>query len=93
MIIKQMRHNNRSLERFYDTKYIDSRTREKVKADELNSGRRTRNKNLNLNSENLKIFRGPKLSKGKRAIRDQRSLYQPGDLVKYQQQVFQRKSL
>ena len=82
----QSRRNNRSLEMFYDAKYIDIRTGEKVSGGDLNNGRRTRNKNLN--SENLHQYRGEKLSKGRRSIRRQRYFYQPNDLVKYEGGVY-----
>ena len=86
IIFNQTRRNNRSLEKFYDAKYIDIRTKEIVKAAELNNGRRTRNKNLN--EENLNIYRGKKISKGRRNIRRQRYFYQPGDLVKYEGKIY-----
>ena len=78
--IKQVRRNNRSLEKFYDAKYMDCRSNKKVAASELSSGRRTRNKNLM--GENLKQHRDKKVSKGRRQIRRQRYFYQPNDLVK-----------
>lgn len=84
--VKQSRRNNRNLEMFYDAKYIDTRTGEKVSGSELNNGRRTRNKNLN--SENLHQYRGQKLSKGQRRIRTKRHFYQPNDLVKYNGQIY-----
>ena len=84
--VKQSRRNNRSLEMFYDAKYIDIRTGEKVSGTELFSGRRTRNKNLN--TENLHQYRGEKISKGQRRIRTKRYFYQPNDLVKYEGQVY-----
>ena len=71
---------------FYDAKYIDIRTGEKVSGTELFSGRRTRNKNLN--TENLHQYRGEKISKGQRRIRTKRYFYQPNDLVKYEGQVY-----
>ena len=83
---KQIKRNNRCLEKFYDAKFIDIRTTKKVSAQELPSGRRVRN--ANLNSENLRIYRGKKLSKGRRSIRKQRYPYQPGDLVRYQNQIY-----
>ena len=86
IIFNQTRRNNRSLEKWYDAKYIDIRTNEIVKANELNNGRRTRNKNLN--GENLRIFRGKKISKGRRSIRRQRYFYQPNDLVKYEGKIY-----
>jgi hypothetical protein len=86
IIFEQVRRNNRSLEKFYDAKYIDIRTGEKVSATELNCGRRTRNKNQN--DENLRYFRGQKLSDGQKRIRRQRYFYQPNDLVKYEGRVY-----
>lgn len=83
---EQIRRNNRSLEKFYDAKYIDLRTNNKASGQDLFSGRRTRNKNLN--SENLHKYRGEKLSKGKRTIRKERYFYQPNDLVKYQNRIY-----
>lgn len=84
--VKQSRRNNRSLEMFYDAKYIDIRTEEKTTGCELNSGRRTRDKKLN--SENLHKYRGQKLSKGQRRIRTKRYFYQPNDLVKYEGRIY-----
>lgn len=86
IIFEQVKRNNRSLEKFYDAKYIDIRTGEKVSAGELNCGRRTRNKSLN--SENLRIYRGEKISNGQRRIRTKRYFYQPGDLVRYEDQIY-----
>lgn len=84
--VKQSRRNNRSLEMFYDAKYIDIRTGEKASGGDLNNGRRIRNKNSN--SENLHQYRGQKLSKGQRRIRKVRYFYQPNDLVKYEGKVY-----
>lgn len=86
IIFEQVRRNNRSLEKFYDSKVIDIRTGEKVSGAELNCGRRTRNKNKN--SENLRVYRGEKISKGQRRIRTQRYFYQPNDLVKYEGKIY-----
>lgn len=86
LIYEQIKRNNRSLEKFYDAKIIDIRTKEKVSGQDLFSGRRTRNKNLN--SENLRKYRGEKVSKGKRTIRTERYFYQPNDLVKYENRIY-----
>ena len=86
IIFEQVRRNNRSLEKFYDAKYLDIRTGEKVSGSELNCGRRTRNKNKN--SENLRVYRGQKISKGQRRIRTKRYFYQPNDLVRYDGQIY-----
>jgi hypothetical protein len=84
---KQVRRNNRELEKFYDAKYIDIRTREKVPANDLNNGRRVRNKNKN--SENLRKYRGEKISKGYRALKKKkRYTYQRNDLVKYKGKIY-----
>lgn len=80
--IRQVRRHNRSLQKFYDAKYIDIRTGEKVTAAEMCCGRRTRNKNLN--GPNLRIYRGAKVSKGRVQIRKRRYKYQPRDIVRYQ---------
>ena len=84
--LEQNRRNRRSLEQFYDAKYIDNRTGEKASGSVLFSGRRTRNKNGN--SENLRKYRGQKLSKGRRSIRKSRYPYQQNDLVKFDGQVY-----
>jgi hypothetical protein len=84
--LEQTRRNRRSLEQFYDAKYIDSRTGYKVTGSALFSGRRTRNKNLN--SENLRVYRGQKISKGRRSIRKSRYPYQQNDLVLFEGKVY-----
>ncbi|CEP79016.1 hypothetical protein [Defluviitoga tunisiensis] len=55
---EQIRRNNRSLEKFYDAKYVDIRDKSIKTGQELFCGRRTRNKNLN--EENLHKYRGAK---------------------------------
>ena len=82
----QVRRNNRSLEKFYDAKYIDTRSGKRVSGQVLFNGRRCRNKNLS--TENLHKYRGEKLSKGRRSVRTKRYFYQPNDLVKYEGRVY-----
>ncbi len=84
--LEQIRRNNRSLAKFYDAKYIDIRTDEKVSGEELNCGRRTRNKNFN--TENLHKYRGQKISKGHVSIRRKRYFYQPNDIVIYNKKKY-----
>ena len=86
MIYTQIRRNNRSLEKFYDSKYIDKRDNLKKSGKELYNSRTTRNKTLN--SENLHQYRGNKISKGRRTIRKQRYKYQPNDLIKYNNNIY-----
>jgi hypothetical protein len=86
LIIEQIRRHKRSIEQFYDAKYIDKRTGKKVSGSVLNSGRRTRNKNLN--GENLRVHRGQKVSKGQRRIKKQRYRYNPNDYVQFEGKVY-----
>src|SRR5690606_32822825 len=83
----QARRNNRSLEKFYDAKVIDIRTGEKVSGQSLNNGRRTRN--MNLREENLRKYRGQKVTKGRRSIRTTRYFYHPKDLIIYQNRKYE----
>jgi RRXRR protein/HNH endonuclease len=86
LMLEQIRRNKRSMEQFYDAKYIDTRTGEKQSGSILFSGRRTRNKNLN--GENLRIYRGKKLSPGQRRIKKQRYPYNPNDYVKFENKKY-----
>ncbi|WP_434576884.1 RNA-guided endonuclease IscB [Thermoanaerobacterium thermosaccharolyticum] len=79
VFFEQIRRNNRSLEKFYDAKYVDARDKKIKTGQELFNGRRTRNKNYN--TENLHKYREQKISKGRRSIRKQRYFYQPKDIV------------
>ena len=83
---KQKRRNNRSLETFYDAKYIDSRDGNKKSGKELFCGRVTRNKNYS--TENLHLYRSQKVSKGRRSIRKQHYMYQPNDIVRYENKKY-----
>jgi len=80
--MQQVRRNNRCLRLFYDAIYVDRRNGEHVSGQTLNSGRRTRNKNLN--GPNLRIYRSKKVSKGRYQYRTTRYSYQPGDMVLFQ---------
>jgi len=86
LIIEQIRRHKRSMEQFYDARYIDLRSGEKVSGSVLNSGRRTRNKNLN--GENLRVYRSQKVSIGQRRIKKQRYRYNPNDYVKFEDKVY-----
>jgi len=80
--IIQKRKNNRSLEKFYDAKYIDLRNGKKKAGKDLCSQRTKRNRE-NL-PESLRQYRAHKVSKGRRSIRKQRYSIQPQDIVEYQ---------
>lgn len=77
--LQKRRRNNRCLEKFYDVKYIDGRTGKKVSGQELFSGRSKHNKSLS--SENLHRYRKRKVSSGKRVIRKNHYLIQPGTVL------------
>ena len=85
--LEQIRRQKRSLEQFYDAKYIDARDSKKNLGSILFSGRRTRNKNLN--GENLRVYRSKKISSGQRRIKKHRYPYQPQDHVLFEGQVFE----
>lgn len=78
--LKKKRRNNRILEKFYDAKYIDIRDGKLKKGVELSSGRTNRRSPRN-NENNLRIYHGLKKSKGRRAIRRTRYLYQSYDTI------------
>jgi hypothetical protein len=86
LMLEQIRRNKRSMEQFYDAKYIDSRTREKVSGSILFSGRRKRN--TNLNGENLRVYRERKVSKGERRIKKLRYKYNPNDYVEFEKKTY-----
>lgn len=77
---EKRRRNNRILEKFYDAKYIDIHDGKVKKAAELGSDRNDRSVPRN-NANNKRMYRGMKMSKGKRNIRTQRYSYQSGDVV------------
>ena len=85
--ITQSKRNNRSLSDWRDAKYIDIRTGEVASGSDLNCGRRTRNKNKN--TEDLRKYRGRKLSAGCVRTRRQRYSIQSKDLVVYNTRQYQ----
>ncbi len=87
LYLEQIRRHKRSMEQFYDAKYLDSRTKNKESGTVLNSGRRVRNKSKN--GENLRIFRGHKVSNGSRRIKTKRYPYKQGDLVLFEGKAYE----
>ncbi|GAB1540664.1 hypothetical protein NUACC21_33330 [Scytonema sp. NUACC21] len=87
LILEQIRRNKRSMEQFYDAKYIDARDGSTKSGSELSSGRRTRNKQKN--GEDLRLYRQRKVSKGQRRIKKYRYRYQPKDLVQFEGKVYE----
>ena len=78
---KRMR-NNRVLEKFYDSKFVDIRDGKTKKGGELSCGRTNRSEPRN-SPKNERIFRGRKASAGKRSVRTKRYSIQAGDIVLY----------
>jgi hypothetical protein len=85
--LEQVRRNKRSMEQFYDAKYIDIRDGSTKSGAELSLGRRIRNKNLS--GENLRVYRGQKTSIGQRRIKRMRYRYSPSDLVQFEGKSYQ----
>lgn len=85
-LITQVRRNNRSLSKFYDAKYFDIRDKMVKDGKALFSGRTRRN--TELNSENLRQYRGHKVKKGRVSLRKERAKYQPKDLVRYEGNLY-----
>ena len=76
---EKVKRNNRILEKFYDSQYIDIRTGEIATGKELFNGRISRSHKKD--SENLHKYRGKRICKGHRALRRKKVALNPGDLV------------
>lgn len=76
---EKVKRNNRILERFYDSQYIDIRTGEVTTGKSLFNGRI--NRSHKKDSENLHKYRGKRICKGHRALRRKKLALNPGDLV------------
>lgn len=80
---KKRRRNNRILEKFYDAKYTDIRDHKKKPGSQLSCGR-TNRKECRHTEKNERIYRGQKVSEGKRSIRKKRYPIRPGDILLYE---------
>ena len=76
---EKVKRNNRVLEKFYDSQYIDTRTGELTNGKSLFNGRISRSHKKN--SENLHKYRGKRVYKGHRALMRKKVNLNPGDLV------------
>lgn len=76
---EKVRRNNRILEKFYDSQYIDIRTGEITTGKKLFNGRISRNHKKD--SENLHKYRDKRVYKGHRALTRKKVNLNPGDLV------------
>ena len=82
VVFQKVRRNNRILSKFYDAKYIDKRDGSEKTGKQLSSGRT--NRNHKLDSENLRVYRGKKLQKGRKPTRQNKYQYHTKDIVFYQ---------
>ena len=80
---KKRRRNSRGLEKFYDAKYTDTRDGKKKTGQELSCGR-TKRCELRHSGKDLRIFRGHKVSKGRRQVRRKRYSIRPGTVLLYE---------
>lgn len=78
---KKIGRHDRILQKFYDAVYLDIRDGKEKKGNELSCGRI--NRNHKKDSENLRKYRGHKLSKGRVSIRRDGNKLQPGSIVLY----------
>lgn len=78
---RKARRNSRILQKFYNAIYINSRTREEAKSQELTNGRISRNHKKD--HENLHPFRSRKVSKGRVTVRRSRTTLKPGSRVEF----------
>lgn len=76
------RRNNRILSKFYDAKFVDIRTGEIKSGSSLSCGRTNRSESR-CSDKNERIYRGPKVSNGRVAVRKQRYSLRPNDVVLY----------
>lgn len=80
VLCRKQRRNNRILEKFYDAVYIDIRTGTKASGSVLSCGRTNRSEPRR-SDKNERLFRGEKVSSGKRTIRKARYAIRPGDVL------------
>ena len=89
---QKVRRNNRILCKFYDAKVIDTRTGDRASGKDLGCNRTKRSVPRN-NKQNLRVYRGKKVSKGRVSVRKQRYQIQPGDEVIHEGKVYIAKGM
>lgn len=84
-LVEQKRCNDRSMESFFDAKYIDSRDGKIKKGSELsklrNSNAKSKRSTRKEDIDNLRVFRQEKVEKGKRVFQCHYYCLKPGDLI------------
>lgn len=79
--LRKVRRNNRILQKFYDAVYIDTRTRQKARGQELTNGRISRNRKKD--HEDLHPFRSRRVSKGRITVRRSHTTLKLGSLIEF----------
>ena len=92
VLYTKKRRNNRILEKFYDAKFIDIRDGSKKSGAQLSCGR-TRRWEPRRTEKNERIYRGEKVSKGRRTTRKQRYKIQPGTIIVYKGKWYRSKGV
>ena len=77
---QKRRRNNRVLERFYDSKFVDIRDGSIKSGQQIGCNRTNRREPRN-SSKNERLYRGLRKAKGRRSIRHRRYELRPGDIV------------
>ena len=77
---QKRRRNNRVLEKFYDSKFVDIRDGSIKSGQQIGCNRTNRRESRN-SSKNERIYRGLRKSKGRRSIRRRRYELRPSDIV------------
>ena len=90
--LQKRRRNNRCLEKFYDARFIDIRDKSIKSGAELSCGRTNRSMPRN-NPLNERKYRCNKVSKGKRVIRKNRYMIQPGTVLAYNRARYKAKGV
>ena len=91
VVIAKCRRNNRVLSKFYDAKYVDIRDGKTKKGSALSCSRTNRRQPRN-NVNNMRIYRGRKVSCGHKSIRRKRYSIQPDTMVMYKNVRYTAKS-
>lgn len=84
---RKRRRNERSLTRFYNAKYVDTRTGETVNASALGCGRTNRRETRNTD-KNLRPYRGRQVRKGRVSVKRKRSPIPTGSLVRCEGRLY-----
>lgn len=89
---QKRRRNNRVLEKFYDSKYMDIRDGKTKSGSQLGTQRIDRSESR-CSAKSQQMYRGAKVKAGQRSIRRQRYSIQPGDVLLFQGRLYISKGI